>query len=388
MLLKSLHLKGLLSFGLSAGPVELGPLNVLIGANGSGKSNFLEAISLLQAAPGKLTSPIRDGGGVGDWLWRPVSGAKPAGPAEIDAIFEYTGGLRPLRYVLAFSEVGGRFHLDDERIENDVPQPGEKDVFFFYHFNHGRPQLSVQSKTRQLKREDVDPELSILAQRRDPDSYPEITFLAAELAKIRLFREWSFGRYSTPRLRQPTDAPADFLEADSSNLGLVLNGFDPPTKKRLLTALRSLYEGIEDVQVRIVGGSAQVFLQEQDRLIPATRLSDGTLRYLSMLAVLCHPTPPPLVVIEEPELGLHPDVLPTLAALLRESSERTQLVVTTHSAALVDSLSDSPESVLVCERDAQGTRMERLDAKALEPWLQRFRLGQLWTRGEIGGTRW
>lgn len=387
-MLRSLQLNSLLSFGPSAEAVELQALNVLIGPNGSGKSNFLEAIALLQAAPSKLTSPVRDGGGVGDWLWKSPSGGKAAAQAHLEAVVEYPAGPRPLRYVIEFREVGGRFYLEDERIENESAQAGEKNVFFFYHFNRGRPQLSVKRQKRQLEREDVDPELSILAQRRDPESYPEVTFLATELSKIRLYREWNFGRYSAPRLRQPTDAPADFLEPDSSNLGLVLNGFDPPTKKRLIRALRVLYEGIDDVQVRIVGGSAQVFLQEQDRLIPATRLSDGTLRYLSMLAVLCHPSPPPLVTIEEPELGLHPDVLPTLATALREASERTQVIVTTHSTVLVDSLSDAPESVLVCERDATGTRIERLDADDLRPWLEKFRLGQLWTRGDIGGTRW
>ena len=122
--------------------------------------------------------------------------------------------------------------------------------------------------------------------------------------------------------------------------------------------------------------------------MPATRLSDGTLRYLSLLALLCDPTPPPLIVIEEPELGLHPDVLPTLARLLVEASARTQLVVTTHAPALVDALSETPESVLVCERGPQGTRIERLEAEPLAPWLEKFRLGELWTRGEIGGTRW
>ena len=94
------------------------------------------------------------------------------------------------------------------------------------------------------------------------------------------------------------------------------------------------------------------------------------------------------MAIEEPELGLHPDVLPTLARLLIEASERTQLVVTTHAPGLIDALSDTPESVFVCERGQDGTSLERLDANQLAPWLEKYRLGELWTRGEIGGTRW
>lgn len=155
-----------------------------------------------------------------------------------------------------------------------------------------------------------------------------------------------------------------------------------------MKALASLYEGIDDFDVKIEGGTIQVFLHEGDITIPATRLSDGTLRYLCLLAILCDPDPPPLVCIEEPELGLHPDVLPTLADLMKAASQRTQLIVTTHSDILVDAMSDQPESVLVVEKVDGNTRIERLSNAKLEPWLEKYRLGQLWTRGEIGGTRW
>lgn len=92
--------------------------------------------------------------------------------------------------------------------------------------------------------------------------------------------------------------------------------------------------------------------------------------------------------IEEPELGLHPDVLPTLAELLKEASDRTQLIVTTHSDVLVDAMTDRPDSILVAEKTPAGTTLTRLQADKLKPWLQKYRLGDLWTRGEIGGTRW
>ena len=149
-----------------------------------------------------------------------------------------------------------------------------------------------------------------------------------------------------------------------------------------------LYEGIDDFDVQIEGGTVQVFFHEGPNPIPATRLSDGTLRYLCLLAILCHPSPGTLVCIEEPELGLHPDALPALATLLKEASERTQLIVTTHSDVLVDALTDTPESVVVAGRSQHGTTLERLNADKLKPWLEKYRLGQLWTRGEIGGTRW
>src|SRR4030042_5600050 len=102
-------------------------------------------------------------------------------------------------------------------------------------------------------------------------------------------------------------------------------------------------------------------MAEGEYKIPATRLSDGTLRYLCLLSILCHPNPPPLVCIEEPELGLHPDVLPNLALLMLSASERCQLIVTTHSDILVDALTEIPESVIVCEKQGGSTRMQRLN---------------------------
>ena len=163
---------------------------------------------------------------------------------------------------------------------------------------------------------------------------------------------------------------------------------DAPVRTRLLAALRKLYDGIEDYDVQIEGGTVQVFFHERGATVPATRLSDGTLRYLCLLAILCHPAPPPLVCIEEPELGLHPDVLPTIAGLLRAASEHCQLIVTTHSDVLVDAMTETPEDVVVCEKRDGTTVLRRLAHEDLRGWTDRYRLGALWTRGEIGGTRW
>jgi predicted ATPase len=132
----------------------------------------------------------------------------------------------------------------------------------------------------------------------------------------------------------------------------------------------------------------QVFFTEGNFTVPATRLSDGTLRYLCLLAILCDPEPPPIICIEEPELGLHPDAIPKVADLLISASERTQLIVTTHSDILVDAMTERPEVVLVCEKHEGQTTMNRLDTAKLQSWLDKYRLGELWTRGEIGGTRW
>lgn len=387
MLIHAIKLNNFLSFGESSEPVQLNALNVIIGPNGSGKSNLLESIELLRSAPEQLLKPIREGGGVRDWLWK---GALETPTASLDVVIANPKGQQNLRYKLAFTEVGQRFEIIDESIENEKPDGSHLHPYFFYHFNKGRPALNVKGDSRSIQQEYVDLEKSILSQRRDPEQYPEITYLGQVLGNIRLYREWSFGRYTIPRLPQKTDLPNDILEPDGSNLGLVLNRLrrDPQVKQRLLKALQALYKGIEEYDVQIEGGTVQVFFQEGLFAIPATRLSDGTLRYLCLLAILCHPNPPPLICIEEPELGLHPDVLPTLAELLKEASEHTQIIITTHSDILVDAMTDCPEVVLVAEKTETGSTLTRLDAKKLKPWLEKYRLGQLWTRGDIGGTRW
>jgi len=388
MLIEQITLTNLLSFGPESEPVSLGSLNVVIGPNGSGKSNLLEAVDLLRSAPDQFLVPISEGGGVSDWLWK---GGIPRPTARIDAVLTNPYGPTGLRYVMSFTEVAQRFQINDERIENDKPDIGQQRPYFYYQFQNGRPVLNVKGrKPRSLQRDNVDVERSILAQRRDPDQYPEITYLAEILPRIRLYREWSFGRYTTPRLPQKSDLPNFVLAPDASNLGLVLNRLrrDPSVKAQVLKALQELYDGIDDYEIQIEGGTVQVFLHEGRFTVPATRLSDGTLRYLCLLAILCHPNPPPLVCIEEPELGLHPDILPTIARLLRDASERCQLIVTTHSDVLVDALTDTPEAVLVCEKHEGATTLKRLSAVDLQPWLERYRLGELWTRGDLGGRRW
>lgn len=388
MLIHAIKLTNFLSFGDELQPVSLKPLNVVIGPNGSGKSNLLESIDLLRSMPEQLLKPIREGGGVLDWLWK---GAKGTPTASLDVVVANPHGPQNLRHVLSFTAVGQRFVIVDEKIENELPvDNSHPEPYFYYRYNDGRPTLNVKGDRRALRQEDVDLEKSILSQRRDPDQYPEITYLAQKFGSVKLYREWSFGRYTIPRLPQKADLPNDILEPDASNLGLVLNRLrgEPATKHRLLKALRVLYEGIDDYDVHVEGGTVQVFFQEGNFTVPATRLSDGTLRYLCLIAILCHPSPPPLVCIEEPELGLHPDVLPTIAELMKEASERSQLIVATHSDVLVDAMTDQPESVLVAEKTDRGTTLTRLDAEKLRPWLENYRLGQLWTCGEIGGTRW
>jgi predicted ATPase len=229
-----------------------------------------------------------------------------------------------------------------------------------------------------------------LSQRKDPDHYPELDYLGKAISRIALFRDCNLGRESPLRGPQRADLPADFLLEDGRNLGIVLSDLlnRPPTKRRLLDELKRFLEHVEDVTTKPVAGTIETFLHERGLRdsIPSTRLSDGTLRYLFLLIILCHPLPPPLVCIEDPEIALHPDALPRLAELMVEASRKTQLVVTTHSDVLVSALSDIPEAVVICERDDEGSHLRRLERESLNEWLEKYSLGELWRMGETGGN--
>ena len=389
--IQSVHVDGLLSFPPEMETLELSSLNVLIGPNASGKSNFIEMLELLRATSTDFASAIRDGGGAGEWLWK---GSVPRRAAEIAVVLEEgppTG--RPLRYMLQFTDVKSRVEVVDEAVEELEPRPGEPDVFFYYRFQRGHPAINIRNRrgTRtewRLQRESLAPDQSVLAQRKDPDLYPEVTWVGRSFGSIQTFREWTFGRYVPLRQPQPADLPENSLLPDSRNLALVLNQIEYTGETRFDDLLRKFFPRFQRMSTRVSGGTVQFYLHETGFTapIPATRLSDGTIRFVALLATLLTPSPPPLVCIEEPELGLHPDAVALLADLLIEASDRMQLVVTTHSDALVSALTNQPDSIIACERPGAGTELRRLDPEKLASWLKDYRLGDLWRMGELGAN--
>lgn len=395
VLIRELQLRGFLSFGEDASPLALGRLNLLIGPNGAGKSNLIEALALLQATRGDLERVVRRGGGVREWIHAPAPATRSAkdGIATLDAVIAARSASEPaLRYRLEIGAEGARMAIVDEWVEEASARDDGAPPRTFFGIVGGIARLRVGGSLREIPRSSFDATKSILAQRRDPEEYPELTDLGERLERIQLYREWQSGYTSPLRLPQRADLPNDHLLEDGSNLGLVLSRIQAdhyPVWNDLRAALRDLLDGFEDVVIKAEASTVQVFLVERaGRRHPAVRLSDGTLRFLCLLAILCDPTPPPLIVIEEPELGLHADAIAIVARLLRAAAERTQLIVTTHSDALVDAFSDTPEVVVVVERDERGTQLRRLSRDALSEWLEKYRLGPLWSMGVIGGNRW
>jgi len=387
--LKTLKLRNMLSFGGESPAVELGPLNVLIGPNGSGKSNVLEALNLLHSLPRDIAAAVQESGGIDGWIRR--------GTSQVIGIIETTWDYQPgqpdlihMIYLIA----------ENNRVKVAAESADQRDLEQHYKFSSALPlehgggpvffdfvdRVNVPT-SRGSFREDA----SILAQRWDAKRSPGLAFLEDRFKQILLYRNWITGPKAPIRSPQSASLPGDFLREDYTNLGLILHGLmnDRETRRTILDALGRLYEGATDIRIKIVSGFVELNVEEEEgRLIPASRLSDGTLRFLCLLAILCHRSPPPLIAIEEPELGLHPDVIRTVAGLLIEASQRTQLIVTTHSESLVSALSETPEAVIVCEKRGDSSELRRLDPERLEKWLEDYSLGELWLNGEIGGTRW
>jgi len=394
-LIREITLRNILSFGPEWMTLPLSPLNVLIGPNGSGKSNLIDTIELMRATPGDMLAALRGIGGSADLVWK-GSRFNRTYPPTISLEVNLLNWLPPIPVVHTFAFLAdGRLPFTTEverilRVYNDTKQ--EHMILFEYAKGKsliGRRKNRMSRSIEMVEMDSFD-EFSVLGHVKDFSQYREITSLGIAYRKIRVYRNWPFGRDTILRTPQRADMPNDYLAEDLSNIGLFLSKLrqTPGAKKRILEELRNLYDGIDDYDVKIDGGTVQVYFTEGNYTIPATRLSDGTLRYLCLLAILCDPEPPPLICIEEPELGLHMDVLPGLARLLVEASTRTQLIVTTHSDILVDALSDTPESIVVCEKHNGITEMERLEPDEIAPFLEKFRLGELWISGQLGGKRW
>ena len=402
--LKSIRPVNLLSFGPDTKEIELKPLNILIGPNGSGKSNLIEILGLLKSLTEKKPwAHVTKTGGVKEWIWkdakRPVSSNTPSKSTidSVSTVFSDAEMEYEYQINLATYDWSTTFSIEKEEIQPRAIQPEilephkaisrENERVIYWPLE----KTGSNSDGLNFQHAQVTDQTSILSL---PLGIAGANALAHDLfQRIALYRDWTFGIGSIPRTLEQVGKETTYLEEDSNNLAHVLNFIlthqDPEPARKLREAFGKFSGDAKDVETRIQEGFVQLRVRESSGIsIPAIRLSDGALRWLALLAILLNPVPPPVTCIDEPELGLHPDILPTLADLLVEASRRTQLIVTTHSSALVDAFSDDPESVCVCEKVDGSTVIRRLARERLEVWLKDYSLGHLWASGEIGGNRW
>ncbi len=400
--IEHIKLKNILSFGNEGQEVVLEPLNVLIGPNSSGKSNLIEIIDLLHAAPKSMAEAALSIGNVEDWMWK---GSAFPSIAEIEAVV-YDDPFQgdKLQYVMYFRTLLRRFTVVSEILQGLVDRGDEVVKTSFYSFQKGKASVYASipdNNSNKRQRQEVDISFdeqrgltrydSILSQLKDPLQYHQLAIFSESLDEIQIYRGFDTGKYASLRQPQRADLPNERLLGDASNLGLVLNRLEVQgQKRRIVELLRRVYDRATDFTIHVQGNTVQFYLHEEGLTQPiaASRLSDGMLHFLCLVAILVAPSEASLICIEEPEIGLHPDAMPLIAELLVEASQRTQIIVTTHSEALVSALSQTPEAIIVCERDQDGTKLRRLEAEQLREWLERYTLGDLWRMGEIGGTRW
>jgi predicted ATPase len=380
----SIQLKNILSYGEEGVALPLTSLNVLIGPNGSGKSNLLQVFGLLQALRGDPSKYLRENGGAAHWGWKREAAASKE--MQVRVRLEEEGGAK-VEYELDFSEALGSFVIVKESCLSWMDESTAPAFVLRAESERVEVQEEASSAPIQVQRERYSPAQSILNQRVGMKYYPELLRVGDLLARVYLYQDGPSGQVFQAKKAQAMDLPDGFLLEDASNLAMVLLRVynNPELRNDFLEYVKDVYEGVTDFGVQQLGaGTGQIYLLEGRRLIPASRLSEGTLRYLCLLAMLLDP-PSGLVCIEEPEVGLHPDLIHKVAGLLRRASQKAQLIVTTHSTVLVDALSDVPEAVVVCEKEGGQTSLRRLSAEELAPWLEKYSLGTLWSPRSLGG---
>ena len=379
MFIQSLHLKDFLSF--QDVEIELGPVNVLIGPNGSGKSNVINAIDFLRHCPDDLSSFVLNDGGAEQWI-RWASEVKSASML----VTTYANPLS-LNYSLSFRAENRAPRVESENLNIVFPDCTEF-LRTESEFSWGEMQAVVRPSVDSAK---LRPFQAFLSQYRSPSS-DHVTQLSEELERIRIYRSFDTTRGNGLRNGVYTTGAADpRLSSSGSNLAYALHELDIQERlsavNEFLAEFAPHYTGIKP---RWVNGAWTLQLREAglDRPTPTERISDGTLKFLCLLAILLDPAPPPLICIDEPEAGLHPDAIALVSRAMEDAEERTQLIVTTHSEALVSRFSDRPEAVVVCEKNAEnGTTLKRQSRDELKIWLEEFSLGSLWQRGVLGGNR-
>jgi len=388
---QELLIEGLLSFGEKT-HFEFGQMNILVGPNGSGKSNLIDCVRVLRHAPFDIQEAFKDSG-FEDWLYRGVD--KQSGSAFLQVTTKVPELPHKIRHRL---RLGPPLHSRaplEEVVSSAVTESEQADLYFVGSHRSGAtlsvPGAGKRRRERKLGEKEYDPFRSILSQIRDVGQYPEITRLSGLYANFRIYSEWTFGRNSNLREATPTGRSDTMLSESMNDLALALNGLEKTAAhEKIKGLLHELKDTYRDYVTRILFGRVALELMEApfDLPLPAKRLSDGTLRFLALAAILLQPSPPPLICLEEPELGMHPDMIRMVAGMIVDAAAKTQLIIATHSEHLLTALQDDFDVLFAFDAGLTGSTVRRFSREEYKGWRQDHTLGELWTSGELGGNRW
>jgi predicted ATPase len=365
--------------------VPLGPLNVITGPNGSGKSNLYRALRLLAltARGGVITSLAREGG-LQSTLW---AGPERFSRAVLAGAMPVQGTVRKDAVSLRLGFAGDAFGY---AIDLGLPLPSNSQFSLDPVIKHEciwsgpllRPSaLLVSRQGPMIRIRGDDGEWMTLAQPvasfdsmmtefADPRSAPEMIAVREQIRSWRFYDHFRTDELAPARQVQiGTHTPV--LADDGANLAAALQTIrEIGDGAALDTAVADAFPG---ARVEIVNheGRFEVALRQEGLLRPlrGAELSDGTLRYLLLAAALLSPRPPALLVLDEPETSLHPDLLPSLARLIARASQHSQVLVVSHATRLVAALErEAGSQSIVLARKLGATALADADALDVPPW--------------------
>jgi predicted ATPase len=344
--------------------LELRPANILIGSNGAGKSNLISFLNLLKGiSEGKLQEYVGRAGGAETLLYY---GAKETRGIWASIGFEGKTGHGNYSFWLA---------------------PTETDAFVFTEERVTYPH--IRGSERPPKQLGSGHKESLLM--ADENHFLEIW---ESLADIQIFHFHDTSPTAHIR-KQGYVEDNRFLQNDAGNLAAFLYGL----KQRKLAYYRRIVEAIRQVAPffddfvlvpKAETNQRSILLNWKDRdseyLFGPHQLSDGTLRAMALITLLLQPEDelPALIVLDEPEIGMHPYAIEVLASLIRGASVHRPLIVATQSVALVNYF--APEDIVVVSRHNSQSYFERQSSQSLSTWLKEYAIGELWEKNLIGGT--
>mgnify|MGYP000390522626 CR=1 FL=1 len=362
--------------------LPLRPLGVMIGPNGCGKTALLEVFLLLRGAAQRKLAQTLDGlGGVHAVLSR-----LPVAPEGIGIGLMVVDADRSLRYrfVLVPRPVG--YAIREERLEQALDGEGTGALRYIDAQYDRLRYASDESPGGFVPTWTLDPQELALAQA--PPMLGQVETLRSALTKVEHLSGLDVGPQAPVRLPQgltPAVRPGPNGEGLFSALHN-LRSMRRDVYAQVEDVLRIGFPGFERLEFQVVGMGQVTLAWHQEGLagpLYPAQLSEGTLRFLWLATALLAPEPPPLLLLDEPEVSLHPELIKLLAGLLQDASVRGQVLVATHSPDLVRWL--QPDQVLVLDKEANQTRPTWADSLDLDAWLEEYTLRDLWLMGTLGG---